>query len=57
MPYEIDYISVGEGDRSGDAICLRFGNLLGPRSEQTIMVIDGGDKKAGEELVERVRVL
>ena len=55
MPYEIDYISVGEGERSGDAVCLRFGNLSGPRSEQTIMVIDGGDKKAGEELVACIR--
>jgi beta-lactamase superfamily II metal-dependent hydrolase len=55
MPYEIDYIPVGEGEKSGDAICLRFGNLAGPREEQTIIVIDGGDKTSGEALVEHIR--
>ncbi|MBP7898483.1 MBL fold metallo-hydrolase [Candidatus Gracilibacteria bacterium] len=55
MPYEIDYLPVGEGEKSGDAICLRFGNIAGPRSEQTIMVIDGGDKTSGEALVAHIR--
>lgn len=55
MPYEIDYLPVGDGEKSGDAICLRFGNLTGPRSEQTIMVIDGGDKTSGEALVAHIR--
>jgi hypothetical protein len=54
MAYEIDYIPVGEGERSGDAICLRYGNLTGSRSEQTIVVIDGGDKKAGQILVNHI---
>lgn len=55
MQYEIDYIPVGEGEKSGDAICLRFGNLQGARNEQTVIVIDGGDKKSGETLVAHVR--
>jgi beta-lactamase superfamily II metal-dependent hydrolase len=55
MPYEIDYIPVGDGERSGDAICLRFGNLSGSRSEQVIMVVDGGDKTSGEALVNHIR--
>lgn len=55
MPYEIDYIPVGEGERSGDAICLRFGNLAGPRSEQIVMVVDGGDKTSGEAIVTHIR--
>ncbi|MES2471068.1 MAG: MBL fold metallo-hydrolase [Patescibacteria group bacterium] len=55
MQYEIDYIPVGEGEKSGDAICLRYGNLIGPRSEQTIIVIDGGDKKAGEAMVAHIK--
>ncbi len=55
MQYEIDYIPVGEGEKSGDAICLRYGNLTGPRSEQTVIVIDGGDKKAGEAMVTHIR--
>ncbi len=55
MQFEIDYIPVGEGERSGDAICLRFGNLAGPRTEQTIVVIDGGDKKSGEQMEAHIR--
>lgn len=55
MQYEIDYIPVGEGEKSGDAICLRYGNLTGPRSEQTVIVIDGGDKKAGETMVAHIK--
>ena len=31
MPYEIDFLAVGDGD-SSDAIALRFGNLSGPRA-------------------------
>jgi hypothetical protein len=26
--YEIDFLPVGEGEKSGDAIALRWGNLL-----------------------------
>jgi beta-lactamase superfamily II metal-dependent hydrolase len=55
MQYEIDYIPVGDGERSGDAICLRFGNLYGPRSEQTVMVIDGGDIASGEAMVNHIK--
>ena len=31
MAYEIDYMAVGDGEKGGDAIALRFGNLTGPR--------------------------
>lgn len=51
MAYEIDYIPVGEGEKSGDAILLRYGNLTGLRSEQTVVVIDGGFKDSGEKIV------
>ena len=27
MAIEVDFIPVGDGERSGDAICVRFGNL------------------------------
>lgn len=54
MGYEIDYIPVGEGEKSGDAIAIRFGNLNGLRSEQTVIVIDGGFKESGEALVEHI---
>src|SRR4051794_32201070 len=54
MAYEIDFIPVGDGERSGDAIALRYGNLSGPRSEQQVYVIDGGNKESGEALVQHI---
>jgi hypothetical protein len=30
MAYEIDFLPVGDGERGGDAIALRFGNQLIP---------------------------
>ncbi|KKM67587.1 hypothetical protein LCGC14_1469570 [marine sediment metagenome] len=55
MGYEIDFLPVGEGERSGDAIALRFGDLHGDRTEQFVMVVDGGTKKSGEKLIEHVK--
>jgi glyoxylase-like metal-dependent hydrolase (beta-lactamase superfamily II) len=55
MGYEIDFLPVGEGEKSGDAIALRFGNLTGSRGEQSVVVIDGGFKDSGQQLVEHVR--
>ena len=51
MEYEIDFLSVGNGEKSGDAIAIRCGNILdGNSSEQRIIVIDGGYKETGEVL-------
>jgi beta-lactamase superfamily II metal-dependent hydrolase len=50
--YEVDFLPVGEGKKSGDAIVLRYGNLAGPRSSQSIVVIDGGTKESGKRIVE-----
>ncbi len=55
MSYEIDYIPVGDGEKGGDAIAIRFGNFAGPRSEQTVIVIDGGFQDSGEELVNHIK--
>ena len=55
MGYEIDFIAVGEGERSGDAIAIRYGNLFGPRSEQMVITIDGGTRESGEALVEHIK--
>lgn len=54
MGYEIDFLAVGEGERSGDAIALRFGNLNGSEEDQTVFVIDGGTKESGESLCEHI---
>jgi beta-lactamase superfamily II metal-dependent hydrolase len=54
MGFEIDFLAVGEGARSGDAIALRWGNLFGPRDQQFVMVVDGGNKDSGAALVSHI---
>jgi beta-lactamase superfamily II metal-dependent hydrolase len=48
-------MAVGEGEKSGDAIAIRYGNLAGQRSEQTVLIIDGGSKESGEALVAHIQ--
>jgi beta-lactamase superfamily II metal-dependent hydrolase len=55
MGYEIDFLQVGEGSKGGDAIALRWGNLTEIGTEQTVMVIDGGTKDSGQELVDHIK--
>jgi hypothetical protein len=55
MGYEVDFLALGDGEKSGDAIALCFGNLNGHRSEQTVVVIDGGFKESGDALVEHIK--
>lgn len=55
MAFEIDYLPVGNGECSGDAITLRFGNLAGLPSEQTVVVIDGGFQESGEAVIEHIK--
>lgn len=55
MGFEIDFLPVGEGEKSGDAIAFRCGDLSGPRTEQFVMVIDGGTLASGEALVEHIQ--
>lgn len=47
MQFEIDFLPVGNGERSGDAIALRYGE----NGAYTIQVVDGGDLEAGEAMV------
>jgi beta-lactamase superfamily II metal-dependent hydrolase len=53
--YEIDFLPVGEGERSGDAIALRFGSLLVDPPQQSVVIIDAGYQKSGEALVSHVK--
>lgn len=55
MALEIDFLAVGDESKGGDAIALRFGNLNGQRSEQVVMIVDGGNKDSGERLVDHVQ--
>jgi beta-lactamase superfamily II metal-dependent hydrolase len=50
--YEIDVLTVGQGERSGDAIAIRYSFGGG---QWSVMVVDGGDKDAGARLVEHIR--
>lgn len=55
MGYEVDFLAVGDESSGGDAIALRYGNLHGDRSQQTVIVIDGGYQANGQELVDLIR--
>jgi len=57
MAFEVDFLAVGEGEKSGDAIAVRWGNLSGPRAEQKVMVIDGGTLEAGKNLVNHILMM
>lgn len=49
--YEIDFLPVGDGEKSGDAIAMRYSD----GSEWRVMVYDGGTKSSGAALVEHIR--
>jgi beta-lactamase superfamily II metal-dependent hydrolase len=51
MPYDIEFIPVDSGERSGDAIVVRWSD--GQRLR--IGVIDGGTKESGEAIVSHIR--
>lgn len=51
MDYEIEFLPVGNGDKSGDAILVRYGE----NGQYKIMIVDGGTKESGEALVEHIR--
>lgn len=49
--YEIDFMPVGNGERSGDAIAVRYG----APSNYKVMVYDGGTKESGQALVDHIK--
>jgi beta-lactamase superfamily II metal-dependent hydrolase len=52
--YEIDFLPVGDGEKSGDAIAMRWGYLQ-DTNRQKVIIIDGGFRDSGEALVEHIR--
>lgn len=50
--YEIDMLPVGSGEKSGDAIALRYGNST---DGYKVMVVDGGTLESGEKMVEHIK--
>ncbi|MCP4114125.1 MAG: MBL fold metallo-hydrolase [Desulfobacteraceae bacterium] len=53
MLYEIDFLPVGEGESSGDAICLRYSIDKG--NSWVVGVIDGGTQTSGEAVCTHIR--
>ncbi|WP_251842268.1 ComEC/Rec2 family competence protein [Enterobacter hormaechei] len=53
MGYEVDFLAVGD-KKSGDAICIRWGNLHGTREEQKVVVIDAGYSTTGPQVIEHL---
>jgi len=51
MLYEIDFFPVGDGEKSGDAISLRYSS---DGIHWTIGVVDGGTQTSGEAMVEHI---
>ena len=49
--YEVDFLPVGNGDKSGDAIVLRYGEP----GNYKVMVVDGGTKESGQKLVDHIK--
>lgn len=48
--FEIDFLPVGNGNRSGDAIAIRFGTS----GDYKVLVYDGGTKESGQALVDHI---
>lgn len=51
MGYEVDFLPVGNGDCSGDAIAVRWEE----RGAYKVLIYDGGTKASGEALVNHVK--
>lgn len=53
--YEIDFLPVGNGNKSGDAIAMRWWSGEWSKDDQKVMVIDGGTKESGQKLVKHIK--
>lgn len=53
--YEIDLLPVGNADRSGNCIVLRYGNLHKGLRAQKVIIVDGGFKENTDDLKNHLR--
>ncbi len=51
---EIDFLAVGNGEKSGDAIAIRYGDFNDKKKQYTI-IIDGGTIDSGKELIKLIK--
>ena len=49
--YEIEFLPVGNGEKSGDAIAVHYGEA----GARTIMVVDGGTLDSGQLLIDHIK--
>jgi len=56
MGTEVDFLSVGEESKSGDALLLRYGDLHGHRDDQTVVVVDGGFSDDGKRVIDHMAI-
>lgn len=50
MKCEVEFLPVGDGEKGGDAIVIRYGE----QNAYSVMVVDGGTLEAGERMVEHI---
>ena len=53
--WEIDLLPVSESKKSGDCILLRFGKLYQGKSNQKVIIIDGGYADTAQTVKEHLR--
>ena len=54
--YEVDFLAVGGSSKSGDAICIRWGEELSSRHDrQFVMVVDGGFSYSANDVVAHIK--
>jgi beta-lactamase superfamily II metal-dependent hydrolase len=51
---EIDFFNVDSGEKSGDAITLRYGDFI-DKQNQFVVVIDGGTIETGQKMIKHIR--
>ena len=54
MAYEIDYLPVGDGEKGGNCIAMRFWNPDVGITSQKVVIMDGGFKDTAELLVTHI---
>lgn len=51
MKCEVEFLPVGEGEKGGDAIVIRYGE----EDAYSLMVVDGGNLDSGDQMVAHIR--
>ena len=54
MGFDIDFLPVGDESQSGDAIIIRYGDLLSEPVKQKVILIDGGFKDTSKKIINHI---